>query len=209
MGSAECVRACVLGRGVVEAGREAGQGKKEQGCKYNELERNDVKSKPPDEPHSSGRGPGAFGGSPMYALSFPGQEIKASTVGTSKAFKVCGVGPKSPKDVGWGFSRGSGGEVLRYSQWKRKFFKHPSGPGRTGQGRTRAGRGPDGTDKPDGPDGRTQWTGRTAHTPPQPHTAPQPIPPLHPTPPTTAQHSASQHSTVQRVCVCVCQRTCL
>ena len=40
--------ACVLGRGVVEAGREAGQGKKEQGCKYNELERNDVKSEPPE-----------------------------------------------------------------------------------------------------------------------------------------------------------------
>ena len=61
MGSAVCVCACVSGRGVVEAGREAGQGKKEQGCKYNELERNDEKSKPPDEPHSSGRSPGAFG----------------------------------------------------------------------------------------------------------------------------------------------------
>ena len=32
--------------------------------------------------------------------------------------------------------------------------------------------------------------------------------PLHPTPPPTAQHSASQHSTVQRVCVCVSARVC-
>ena len=175
------------------------------------MARRHVKSKPPDEPHSSGRGPGAFGGGSHVCSKFPRSRNKSEYCWDIQGFQSLWCGAQKPKSCGLGFSRGSGGEVLRYSQWKRKFFKHPSGPGRTGQGRTRAGRGPDGTDKPDGPDGRTQWTGRTAHTPPQPHTAPQPIPPLHPTPPTTAQHSASQHSTVQRVCVCVCvcQRTCL
>ena len=137
----------------------------------------------------------------MYALSFPGQEIKASTVGTSKDSKFVVWGPKAQNMWGQDFKR-IGGRGVQVLSVETQIFQTSvrSGADRTGAHGGRTGPGQAGRT------GRTGRTDRMDRTDPTPHHSPTPQP--NPTPPHTTPHCTAQRITAQHsaacVCVCVC-----